>query len=168
MPFSSLYQIFVSEKNETADINRSYSYQRYSSSSPIYRLAATVGANETFPLQYFFINSEEEVKGLSGQFDTIGNYYLHIRAVILGEVRVNFHLFTFGCHDCCYSFYIICVDFFFRKLLLNYVPWFLVLWEKIESSIPSAQNRNSSCQISKKVKKESTVPLHCHNCSHQR
>ena len=82
MPFSSLYQIFVSEKNETADINRSYSYHRYSSSSPIYHLAATVGANETFPLQYFFINSEEEVKGLSGQFDTIGNYYLHIRAVI--------------------------------------------------------------------------------------
>ena len=85
----------MSEVNETADINKPFLYQRYNSSNSIYHLAAKVGTNETFPLQYIFINSEEEVNGLSGQFDTIGNYYLHIRAIILGEVRVYFHLFIF-------------------------------------------------------------------------
>ena len=77
----------MSITNETTDINTPFSYQEYELSNLRYYLAANVSANRTFPLQYYFINSEEEVKGLFGRFITNGIYYLHIRATILGKVR---------------------------------------------------------------------------------
>ena len=97
--FSSRYQIFVSELNETKDINKTFSYEEYESSNSIYYLAAEVKANE--------------VEGLSGQFNTIGKYYLHIRAATLGEVSYSFVYFCY--YGCWYSLCVTYVDFFFQK-----------------------------------------------------
>ena len=111
--FSSRYQIFVSELNETKDINKTFSYEEYESSNSIYYLAAEVKTNENFPLQYFFLNSKEEVEGLSGQFNTIGKYYLHIRAATLGEVSYSCVYFCY--YGCWNSLCVTYVDFFFQK-----------------------------------------------------
>lgn len=81
-----MYQIYVSGVNETRDISTPFTHKQYSLSNLTYYLAATYNGS-TFPLQYIFENSEESVDGLDGKFNTIGRYYLHIRAVILGKVR---------------------------------------------------------------------------------
>ena len=78
----------MSDVNETTDINTPFSYEHYKSTNSSYYLAANVSANNVFPLLYIFISSEEEVKGLSGHLNTIGKYYLYIRAAILGKVRI--------------------------------------------------------------------------------
>ena len=88
----------MSKTNETTDINTPFSYQEYELSNLTYYLAANVSASTTFPLQFFFINSEEEVEGLLGRFNTNGVYYLHIRAIILGKVRPTYMYIYFCCY----------------------------------------------------------------------